>query len=95
LESIYLSRQSGVVWRQIDEYAVLLKVETGDYCEINEIGLFVWQQLEQETAADELIRKVTVAFDANEQAVAEDVMEFARGLQKLDMLVIADRRRPD
>ncbi|MBV9079837.1 MAG: PqqD family protein [Elusimicrobia bacterium] len=89
--ALYLRRPPDVVWRQIDEYGVLLNVTTGDYCEVNELGLFVWRQLDDELSLDEIARRVAAAFESAPADVASDVEEFARGLEKRRMLVISER----
>ena len=89
--NIYLRREQDVVWREIDEYGVLLKVNTGDYCEINELGVFIWGLLAQEMTLDELASRVAAAFDASEQTATEDIVEFARDLEERGMLVVAER----
>ena len=80
------------MWREIDGYCVLLKVNTGDYCELNEVGLFIWQQLEHETALDDIASRVAREFDVGDRLVTEDVLEFARDLAGRGMLVIAERQ---
>jgi len=89
---LFLRRQADVVWREIDGYGVLLKVNTGDYCELNEVGLFIWQQLEHQTALDEIASRVAREFDADDTPVSADVLEFARDLAGRGMLVIAERQ---
>ena len=84
-----------MVWRQIDDYGILLKVNTGEYCEINETGLSVWQQLEQEVSMQELVSRVAVVFGTSEQDVRQDVIDFAKDLAARDMLVMEEGRATD
>jgi hypothetical protein len=92
LAQLFLRRQADVVWREIDSYGVLLKVNTGDYCELNEVGLFIWQQLEQESTLDDIASRVAREFDTGAGPVMEDVLEFARDLAGRGMLVIDERQ---
>ena len=92
MAQFFLRREADVVWREIDGYGVLLKVTTGDYCEVNEVGLFIWQQLEDETALDDIASRVAREFDAADTPVIDDVLEFARDLAGRGMLVIAERQ---
>ena len=86
-----VARGADVIWREIDQHGVLLRVSTGDYCEINEVGLFIWRQIETETASDEIARRVAEAFDTDPQTAAADVADFAEELSKRDMAVISGR----
>ncbi len=81
------------MWKQVDDSGLLLKVSTGDYCEINEAGLLVWQHLDQQMRVDELAARVSVIFDATEQDIRQHVIDFARGLEEHGMLVFEEDSR--
>jgi hypothetical protein len=83
-----LSRSADVIWREIDQHGVLLRVSTGDYCEINEVGLFVWQNVGQDTDAHEIAERVAHAFDVDAKTAAADVSDFVRQLQKQEMISV-------
>lgn len=53
---------------------------------LNEVGGFLWDQLEEAEDRDDLVRKLLEAYDVQESTAKEDVDAFLKKLYKMGIL---------
>ncbi|MDY5957142.1 MAG: PqqD family protein, partial [Frisingicoccus sp.] len=52
----------------------------------NEVGAFLWEQLQDEISKDELLKRLLDEFETEPDVVSNDVEEFLEQMRKLDLL---------
>lgn len=53
---------------------------------LNEVGAFIWKQLENGTTMEELIKAVTAEYEVSEEIAAKDANAFVEKLRGADLL---------
>lgn len=79
------------VVRQIaDEYIIVpigeAVINFNGMVTVNEVGKFIWQQLYDDLAQDELLQRIIQEYDIDEQTAAEDMEEFLEKLKQGGLL---------
>src|SRR3954465_1284625 len=76
-----ITRKPNVPWKELDGVAVILNLETGEYFELDEVGLCLWKRLEAEATVAELAAHLAHSYDVVADAAIGDVIEFCQELQ--------------
>lgn len=79
------------VVRQIaDEYIIVpigeAVINFNGMVTVNEVGKFIWQQLYDDLAQDELLQRIIQEYDIDEQTASEDMKEFLDKLKQGGLL---------
>lgn len=79
------------VVRQIaDEYIIVpigeAVINFNGMVTVNEVGKFIWEQLYNDLAKEELLQKIIQEYDIDEQTAAEDMEEFLEKLKQGGLL---------
>ena len=88
---------SGYVVRQfLDEYLIIPVDSPGSekarFGIQNDVGQYLWNQLQVERTFDELVTNMCAEYEVSEQTAAEDIREFLEVLEKNHCLnVINDK----
>lgn len=85
-----LSRNQEIPWRIIEGQVVLLDLDEARAIMLNEVGSYVWIELERELEAGELIDKIIMNFDIDQGSARKDLSLFLDSMLKRD-LVRVDR----
>jgi hypothetical protein len=80
-DAVPLVRSANALHRIIDERAVILHAETGDYFTLNAVGSRVWELLETPTTPTALRTRMLGEFDVAPDALARDIDAFLRELE--------------
>jgi hypothetical protein len=83
---LVMQRGDHVVWKIIDEKAILLNLESGAYFEVNPVGLKIWQELDGQTSLGKVARSISEAFRVEEKRAAQDLGEFIGELKQRKMV---------
>ena len=86
-----MRRADHVVWKVLDEKAILLNLESGAYFEINPIGLKIWKELDGHTSLGEIARSVSKEFVVEEKRAAADLGDFVDELKQRKMAEISKK----
>lgn len=70
-----------VVFREIENEAVLLDLGTGTYFGLNEVGTRVWQMIESGSSKAEIVQVLVTEYEAPESSIATDVERLIRELR--------------
>jgi hypothetical protein len=80
LANLFHQKSHFIAQRMGDEIMLVeLKDEVVDfnrYLTLNEVGAFIWDELEENESLDSLANKVIAAFDVTKEAVLEDLKIF-------------------
>lgn len=75
-----------VVFRQMDDGAVLLDLESGVYFGLDEVGTRVWTLLVEQKTPDAVCAAMLGEFDVEPGVLAEDVRRLVGELQQNGLL---------
>ncbi len=73
-------RNEVIKWRELGTDGILLHPGSGDYFEISETGLMIWQHVDGEKTIEEIIKDLSTQFDASYEDLARDSIEFIEEL---------------
>jgi hypothetical protein len=80
IDSFSFKRSSGCVSTVLDGETVILDIETGVYCSLNEVGTLVWNTLEKDVVFVNVCSAVVDGFDVESKKCEEDVLSFLQDL---------------
>jgi len=75
-----------VVFRQMDDGAVLLDLQSGVYFGLDEVGTRVWTLLMEQKTPDAVCEAMLAEFDVEPGVVADDVRRLVAELQQNGLL---------
>ena len=81
-----LRRTERAVHGDLPEETVLLDVDSGVALRLNSTGAWIWEQLEQPQAVDQLARGLAQRFEIDEGRALDDVVAFAREMTRRELL---------
>ena len=90
-------RNENFVFRRIENETILVPIkdnvgDMGSIYNLNEVGAFVWEQLDGERTLHEIIDLITEEFDAAAREVETDLNEFVGELQEIDAIRLSLHR---
>ncbi len=68
--------KSAVLWKEVDGLVVILLIANGNFIELNRTGSFIWKQIAEGAAVNEIVEKMSRTFDAPKEKLSTDVREF-------------------
>jgi len=83
-----LAIRPDVVFRQLDDEAVLLDLKSGKYFGLNEVGARVWQLVAETRALADILETLAAEYQEERSVLQRDLLEIAgelcaRGLAEL------------
>ena len=73
-------RMAGLPWQIIDDKAVIIDPRTQKVHELNEVGSFIWQNLDGANNTEKISELLDADFECELALVAHDIEEFCEGL---------------
>ena len=83
-----LRRQEGILAQEAQGQTVLLRLEDGGYYALDEVGARIWELCDGHRAVDEIVAIICAEFDASEDTIRADVLEFVGDLRREHLLVL-------
>ncbi len=53
---------------------------------LNDVGAFIWKNMEEDITKDELVRKILAEYDVDEETAKKDVEEYVSSLKGADLI---------
>jgi hypothetical protein len=88
IENEQIRLTSQVRHRAVGDEGVLVHLENGRVLVVNEVGLFIVQQLESQQDRTTLAAKIAAEFDVSAEQALSDLNEYLSELEKEDILEI-------
>jgi hypothetical protein len=82
-----LRRQDGILAQEAHGQTVLLRLEDGGYYALDDVGARIWELCDGERAVRDIVTVLCGEFDAPEETVTSDVLEFITELRRERLLV--------
>jgi coenzyme PQQ biosynthesis protein PqqD len=83
-----LRRVDGILAQEAHGQTVLLRLEDGGYYALDEVGAAIWELCDGQRSVDEIVALLCEDFDAPEEVVRTDVLEFVDDLRRERLLVL-------
>jgi hypothetical protein len=93
-ESARISKNPNVVHRTLQEGAVLLHLESGQYHGLNEVGTLLWELLDEERDLAGLVAATRKRLEDPPHQLEVDVARFLANLRDRDLITV-DKARGD
>jgi hypothetical protein len=77
-----------VLFRQLDQEAVLLDLKSGTYFGLNEVGARAWQLMLEHGQLSDVLGVLLQEFDAESEVVERDLLELAGQLVARQLAVV-------
>lgn len=71
----------------LEDGAVLVRADSGDYFELNEPGARVWELIERASSFREIVAAIVAEFDVEEAVASEDTKKLISALRERGLLV--------
>ena len=75
-----------VAWRNVNEEIVILKLKSGEYYTLNEVGQQIWQVIGDQQNVEGITKHIVDQFDVTYEKAVEDVMTFLDNMLKESVL---------
>ena len=83
-----LRRQDGVLAQEAQGQTVLLRLDDGGYYAVDEVGALIWELCDGRRSVSEIVAELCSEFDAPEDIIRADVLEFIGDLRREQLLVV-------
>ncbi len=71
-----MKRSQSAMARQVDDELVILDVPSGQFFALNDVGMLIWDRLEEECSYDQLVDAVVADYEVDRVDAADDVSEL-------------------
>jgi hypothetical protein len=83
-------RQDGVLAQEAHGQTVLLRLRDGGYYALDEVGARIWELCDGRRSLADIVKVLCSEFDAPEETVRADALEFIDALRREMLLVVDD-----
>lgn len=77
-----------VLFRIVDDEALLLDVRSGRYFSLDEVGTRIWELVDRHRSASAVVQSLDQEYDAELAVLWTDVQDFLATLARNDLLVL-------
>ncbi len=81
-------RKETISWREFGADGILLDPRSGDYFEINEVGLMIWKHIDGQKTIEQIIEELADHFDADGEDLVKDTAEFIEDLISKGIILV-------
>jgi len=75
-----------VAWRNVNDEIVILKLKSGEYYTLNEVGQQIWHAISEQKDVESITKHIVNLFDVTYEKALEDVMKFLDNMLKESMV---------
>ena len=83
-----VTRGKGLLSSNVYGDIVLISIKSGIYYDLDEVGSFIWNALENPLPVTDVVEQVLSNYEIERATCEEDVMEFMRNLNDYNLLEI-------
>lgn len=85
-----ISRNSEVVYSDMDDHTVMMSIEKGEYYDLNPVGRRVWELLETPEKVVAICERLVKEFNVSKAQCELDLLPFLQQLIDKDIITITD-----
>ena len=83
-----------IVWRNIDDEAIILNLDSGVYYGLNKTGSLIWTLLSQKSATENIIGELSSSYGISKKQATQDVLAMLEGLAKESLISPQENSTP-
>jgi len=83
---IDLQTPSNIVWNVVDDEALLLDIETGEYFSLNPVATEIWTRLSEGQSRDTIASMLGEKYEVEPEVIASDIDELLNDLSQAGLL---------
>ncbi len=84
-----ISKNKRVPWRIIEGEAILVKVDSGEVIQLNEVAAEIWRMIDGQRKISGIITHICNSFDVEKKDAEKDTLDFLESL--LDKNLITEK----
>jgi len=69
-------------WNTVEDEAVILNMESGHYYTLNEVGRFVWENIDGQNTLNDILQKILSTYNTGSKEGKEDLLQIVEELAK-------------
>ena len=77
----------GIIWRRLEDNAVIVTPESGKVRVFNEVGALIWQMLANEKSLLDIQVKITTEYEVSEAQATADINQFLADLRAFGLII--------
>lgn len=81
-----IKRKDGIMAADMNGSAVMMDIESGKYYNLGAVGKSIWQIIEEPTAIESLINKLTEEYDVTYERCQNETMAFLEQLVSFGLI---------
>ena len=90
-------KNENFVFRQIDDETILVPIkdnlgDMGSIYNLNEVGAFVWEQLNGEVSLADIKHMILDKFEVSEREADADLSDFVNQLKEIDAIFLVNQK---
>ncbi len=85
-EILRLAPKRTLQWSEVDSEVIILDRALGELLRLNEVGGFIWKQLNENRSAQEIAERISRRFATDAQSATRDVRDFLHQLRSLELV---------
>ena len=86
VDSTIISRSPSVLTAEVDGEVVMMSIEQGQYCGLDDIGSDIWKRIEPPCSFAALIDGLAVDYDADRATILADVHSLLLRMAEQDVV---------
>jgi hypothetical protein len=75
-----------VAWRKVENEAVVLDLDTSEYCSLNETGVFIWEKIGQGASIDQICQSLLEEYEDIPEDMPKQVVGICEKLLKAKLI---------
>lgn len=83
-----IKQNSEVPTTELDGEIGFLSVEEGMYFAANSIGNIIWNSIKEPISVSDLVAKLMVEYEVEQQQCEEDVLEFLTDMEAKNLIIV-------
>lgn len=81
-------------WKEVDGEGIVLDVRSGDYFELDALGLWIWKRLDGKRTVEAIAQEITRRYRVDKGTAMADLVEFLASLRQASLIrLVADEDR--
>jgi hypothetical protein len=89
LDTIISRNETSFLSNPVGDEIIILNMETGNYLGLNNVGSAIWEHIRTPQTIKELIGKLMIEFDVDDQTCTEQTIEYLEKISELGLLQAA------
>lgn len=85
LDAVILKNER-VPWRIIEDEAILVKVDSGEVIQLNEVASEIWRLIDGKRKISEIVDHIHSVFDVDREKAEKDALEFINSLSDKNLV---------